>query len=139
MKAIKAIDNIKEKGERLYVLRRVIEDIEKRHQEELGTLKEQREVLQNDLLASFKRIGIDQIKVNDGSSVARAVRKGLEVTSEAHALQWCIDNRAVSINKVLVKQKLEGAKEAPAGFEFKEVEYISVRKPKADKEPEVKE
>ena len=132
--SLKAIDKIQEKAERLYTLCRLIEDMDERQQEEMGTLKQQREILQDELLTEFKRVGIDQIKVNGGNTVARATRKGVEVTSEAHALQWAIDNRAVSVNKNLVKQKLEDVlkegKPLPAGFEYKESEYISVRKPK---------
>jgi len=134
--AIEMIELITEKATKLNNLRRVIDDIEKRHQEEIGTLKQQKEILQEELLQEFDRVGITQVKVPSGETIAKATRKGIEVVNEIHAFGWAYENRAVSISKTLVKQKLEGimkeGKELPAGFEYKEIAYISVRNAKVE-------
>ena len=125
------VQMLQEKGEKLYNLRKVIGDIEDRHEAELGTLKQQRDMLQDELLEDFKRIGLFSIKLASGTTVVRAVRKGVEVTSEAMAFSWAYANRAVRIDTRLIAQKLEDAlktgAELPAGFQAKEIDYISVR------------
>lgn len=136
----KPIERIKILADQLATVRRVIDQKEKEHKEFVEELKIQRDKIQDNLLLGLKKIGLTSIKAENGETCAIAKRKGVEVTSEAHALSWAMANRAVSINKILVKQKLESViktgKKLPDGFAYKEVEYISVRKPKSEGEAE---
>lgn len=133
----KAIERIKAKAEELREVRDLIAEIEEAAKQKTDELKAKREQLQTELILGFNKEGLSSIKTDDGSTYAKSVRKGVEVTNENMAIDWAIDNRAVTINKVLVKQKLEPlinkGKPLPDGFVYKEVEYISVRKPKSDK------
>ena len=128
------IDKIKAKAEELASIRQQIDAIEEATKAAIEPLKEARECLQMELLEQFKKHELSSIKTNDGCSYARATRKGVEVISEVFALDWASKNHCVRIDSRLVAQKLKDATEMPAGFEAKEVEYISVRRPKVDKE-----
>lgn len=134
----KAIERIKGKAEELADVRKLIHEIEDAAKVKLDELKAKRDQLQTELILGFNKEGLSSIKTADGDTYSKAVRKGVEVTDERLALKWAIEHRYVSINKTLVKQGLEnelktGAK-LPDGFEQKEVEYISVRSPKAKKD-----
>ena len=127
------IDKIKAKAEELASVRKEIDAIEEAAKLSTEKLKARKEVLQMELLEQFKKHEIASIKSNDGSTYTRATRKGVEIVGETMALIWATVNHCVRIDTRLVAQTLKDAKEMPAGFEAKEVEYISVRKPKAEK------
>jgi hypothetical protein len=58
----------------------------------------------------------------------------VNITNEAVAINWAIDNRAISIDRRIVAAKLSKVEEMPEGFELVETEFISVRGAKASKE-----
>ena len=125
--ASKVITQIKDKAEELAYLRKEITTQKEEFSTRMKGFEERRDELQNELLQALKKQGLSNIKTDEGESYSIAKRKSIEITSELQAFKWAYDNRAVSINKILVKQKLKGATEIPSGFEFVENEYISVR------------
>lgn len=132
----KAIEKIKAYAEELRAVRDEIEAITEEADRKTEALKARKDVLQTELIAGFNKEGLTSIKTEDGATYAKAIRKGIEVTNERTALEWAIARRYVSINKLAVKQCLEPlikkGEQLPTGFEYKEVEYISVRLPKKD-------
>ena len=124
------IDGIKKDAEALYTLRALIKEKKDSHKIELDKLEVEKEACEAVLMAQMKKVGISSLKVPSGDTVAMATKPGLEVTSEAHAFQWAIDHKAVSINKILVAQLLKDATEIPDGFQRVTREYIRVTKPK---------
>lgn len=127
----KVIDRIKLAAERLEVARASIKKIEESVETQLESLKIERDKAQEELLALLAKEGLSAIKTDSGASYTRSKTRSLAIVNEVFALGWAIENRAVSINKVLVKQKLDGAKEAPQGFEFVEGECIRITNPKS--------
>lgn len=136
----KPIERIKENATKLMVIRRTIQELKEKQAQELEHWEKLKDEVQTSLLLQFEKEGITSIKSDDGSTCSKAIRKGIEVTSDIHAFKWAYENRAVSINKILVKQKLEPVVKAggklPDGFDYKEVAYISVRSPKKEGEVE---
>lgn len=129
----KAIERIKAKAEKLSQVRKAIDAIKEEQRVKLEALEAEKEVLSTELISEFGKEGLTSIKTDDGDSYTKATRKGVEITLEAQALKWSIDNLAVSIDRRLVAQKLKPLMDAgqtlPAGFKESTVEYISVRKP----------
>ncbi len=128
--ASKIIERIKTKAEALYQLRQAISEKEEANRKELDVMKLDRDTVQAELLAELKKNDLASIKVGSGDSFIRQSRKSLDVVSEAHALKWAMDNRAVSINKIIAMQKIKDLEEVPPGFDVVETEFISVRKAK---------
>ena len=126
------IKRITDKAERLAEVRTAINALEEEVKLKVDALKKERDELQEELIASLKKESLTTIKTSAGESYTLAKRKGISIVNEIFALKWAMENRAVSINKILVAQKLKDAKEMPSGFEAVESEYISVRKPKAN-------
>lgn len=127
------IKRITDKAERLAEVRAAINVLEEESKLKVEALKTERDALQEDLIASLKKESLTTIKTSAGESYTLAKRRGVSVVNESVALSWAIENRAISINRLMVAQKLRYEKEMPAGFELFESEYISVRKPKSDK------
>ena len=129
----KAIERIKAKAEKLSSIRKAIDAIKEEQRVKLEALEAEKETISNELISEFGKEGLTSIKTDDGDSYTKATRKGVEITLEAQALKWSIDNLAVSIDRRLVAQKLKPLMDAgeklPAGFKESVVEYISVRKP----------
>ncbi len=139
----KAIEKIKENANKLGIIRHTIARIKDEKEKELTHWETLRDELQASLLLQFDKEGLTSIKTDDGSGYSKQIRKGIEVTNDRAALEWALEERAVSINKILVKQKLEpvisAGKPLPPGFEYKEIAYISVREPKVAAKPAPKE
>lgn len=129
----KIIERIKEKAEQLASVRASINRVEEEHRLIVDALKTQRDTLQEDLLVALRKEDLASIKTSAGETYARVPKRSLNITNEIVALNWAIEHRAVSINKIFAMQELKNEKEMPAGFEIIESEYISVRKPKAEK------
>lgn len=128
------IQKITDKAERLHELRNAISVEEESLKEKLEPLKKERDELQDYLVEELKKNNLSGIKISSGENYTRAVRKGVEITNEVFALKWAKENNAFSINRVIAAQKLKDVEKMPVGFARVETEYISVRKPKADKE-----
>ncbi len=128
----KAIDRIKEKAEQLANLRREIKVIEEATDVALSEKKAQRDKLQDELLLAFEKEGLSSIKVAEGDTYARSTRKGVSIVDELRAFDWAYKNRAVTIDKRIVAQKLKDMKEVPNGFELVETAFISVRSAKKE-------
>ncbi len=130
----KAIEKIKENANKLGIIRHTIARIKEEKEKELAHWETLRDELQTSLLLQFDKEGLTSIKTDNGAGYSKATRKGIEVTNDRAAFEWAIEERAVSINKPLIKQKLEplvaAGKPLPEGFQYKEVFYISVREPK---------
>lgn len=119
-------------AEALYNMRRLIDGIEEKNKVALDALKVEKNAMQAELLADMTKNEILSLKVKSGDVFFKASKQGIEITEPVHALKWAIENHAVTINKVLVAQKLKETTVPPYGFEITETDYISVRK-KADK------
>lgn len=132
--ASSVIKRITETAERLYAIRKEISVLEEENKAKLDVMKTQRDLLQETLLVELNRNGLASIKVASGDNFSKGSRKSLEIKSEAHALKWAVEHDAVTINKILVTQKLKDAKDIPSFFEFVDTEFISVRKAKNDNE-----
>lgn len=124
------IQKITGKAEKLRMLRDYITDEEQKFKIRMEDVKKDRDSIQDELLIDMRKHKLSSIKVESGETFTKAVRKGVDITSESLALKWAIDHRAVSINKIVAGQLLKEAKEIPQGFQLVETEYISVRKPK---------
>ena len=136
----KQIDNLMELARDLYHIRKEIDQYEEAFKEMQDERKARKEALQEKLLASFHKVGITSIKVPEGDTVTLAKRKGIEIFSEAHALEWARNNRCVNIDRRLMAQKLKDATSEQmqlVGMRMIENEYISVRAPKPAKKGEV--
>lgn len=125
--ASSVIKRIQDNAEKLSELRKAISAREESNKVELEALKVNRDALQALLIADMNKNGLASIKVSSGDTFSKSVRKGIEVVDETRAFKWAIDNFAVSINKVLVAQKLKDASDMPDCFKTIETEFISVR------------
>lgn len=134
----KLIDKIKSKAEELYQTRKDIDKVEEAYKLTVDPLKARRDQLQQELIELYNEVGITSIKTEAGETYAKAMRKGLMIKDDRKALTWAIENNCANINKIYAAQVIFKQEEIPAGFEVVQSEYISVRKPKADKEPEEK-
>lgn len=132
--ASQVIKRITNTAERLYAIRKEIAAVEEESKSKLDVMKTQRDMLQETLLVELNRNGLASIKVSSGDNFSKGSRKSLEIRSEAHALAWAVEHHAVTVNKILVTQKLKDEREIPPCFEWIETEFISVRKAKQDNE-----
>lgn len=127
----KVIERIKDNAEQLAAIRSQINEIEAAAKVQTDALKAQREDLQLSLIADLKKEGLASIKTNAGESYILSKRKGVNITNDALALSWAIENRAISIDRRMVATRLAKVDEVPVGFELVETEFISVRGAKA--------
>lgn len=126
----KEIEKIKSKAEQLATVRKEINELKEGYQKVLEAKEYVRDTLQADLITQFEKEGLSSIKTRDGDTYSRSVRKGVEITNEIRAFDWALKNRAVSISKILVAQKLKEETEMPEGFKLVETPFISVRSAK---------
>ena len=124
----KVIERIKANAEALAQIRVSIDNYKEDTKKVIDALELEKASIQALLLTDLRNEGLTSIKSSTGESYSRMMTKSLEVTNELQAFKWAYENRAVSINKTLVKQKLKDATEVPVGFEMVESEYISCRK-----------
>jgi len=129
----KAIERIKSKAEELATLRAEINQAEETHRLMIEAMKERRDTVQNELLTVLRKEKLSSIKTDAGESYTRATRRGINIINPILAFAWAKDNGAVAIDRRMVATKLAKVDKVPAGFEVVENEYISVRKPKANK------
>lgn len=132
--ASSVIKRITETAEKLYTIRKEISVLEEANKVKIDVMKTQRDLLQETLLVELNRNGLASIKVSSGDNFSIGSRKSLEIKSEAHALKWAIEHEAVTVNKILITQKLKDVKEIPSFFEWVDTQFISVRKAKNDNE-----
>ena len=126
--ASKVIERITNTAEKLYQIRQEISHKEEESKSALEALKLERDAIQATLIADLNKNNLSSIKVSNGDSFYKGVRKGVEIVNEAMAFSWAYKNKAVSINKIAVAQILKDATEIPQGFDLIEKEFISVRK-----------
>lgn len=127
------IEKIKDKAEKLREIRDLIAFKEEQNRKELEDLKIRRDEMQSALLAEMNKNQLASIKTQDGQTFSRALRKMIEITSEVFALKWALQHKAIAVNKIMVNQILRDSEVLPQGFERNVIEYISVRKPKDEK------
>jgi hypothetical protein len=130
----KIIERIKENAEQLAAIRAEIGDIEDAAKAKTDVLKAKREDLQMALIADLKKEGLASIKTSAGDSYLLSKRKGVNIVNDALAMEWAIENRAITIDRRMVATRLAKADEIPDGFELVETEFISVRGGKVSKE-----
>jgi hypothetical protein len=130
----KIIDRIKGNAEQLAAIRSEISEIEDGAKAKTDVLKAKREDLQMALIADLKKEGLASIKTSAGDSYLLSKRKGVNIVNDALAMEWAIENRAITIDRRMVATRLAKADEIPDGFELIETEFISVRGAKASKE-----
>lgn len=119
---------------RLYEVRQAIDAKKEAQKKELESLEQERDLLQLQLIKDLKENNLASIKVSSGDTFTKAVRQGFEINDELRAIEWAIENRAVSVNRVIMAQKLKDVEEIPKWATKVETEYISVRKAKELKE-----
>lgn len=131
---------VQPKAERLAEVRALLDDREERFKKETNDLYEEEGVLKALLLGKLKEAGMTSVKVKNGNTVAIIPSKRVEILSEADALLWAAKNMLVSINKSLVKTKLNAMMEAneklPDFIRLEEGESVSIKKPKPKAETE---
>jgi hypothetical protein len=123
-------ENLQKKAERLYQVRRLLEEYDKKYEQETTLLRKERDEIQEQLIFDMKAANQKKVETLDGVPVSIKATTGIEIIDNMLAFKWAVDNRAVSINKLLVKQKLENATDVPPGFKLYKTEYISVGKKK---------
>ena len=128
--ANKAIQKMQDAAEALWQIRQLIDEKEEGVKKELMHLKNERDAIQATLLAEMNKNNLLSLKVKSGDSFYKGSRKSVEIINEAQALEWALEHRTVSINKILVAQELGKVETMPAGFQMTETEFISVRKAK---------
>jgi hypothetical protein len=125
---------VQPKAERLAEVRGLLDDREERFKKETDELYHEEALLKSLLIGKLKESGLTQVKVKNGNTVAIIPSKRIEVLDEAQALVWSAKNMLVSINKTLVKSKLNEMMKAneplPDFLRLEEGESISVKKPK---------
>ena len=129
-----------EKSKKLVELRNAISEEEKKLDEVLQPLKQEREALQTEILEELKTT--EQFSARfDFATITRAVRKTFVVRSENEAIEWLkekgLDSEYTAVRltpafEALAKESLKNNTPV-SGVEIKETEYISVRQP-SDKE-----
>jgi len=124
------MDAIQKKGDQLSEVRKMIEDIENEAKEKIGPLKAVKEEIQQELLMSLKGLGLKSIKSSSGDSISVSKKKGFNI-DEFKITNWAIENRCISVNKLMVAQRLKNAtpETLPSGVTMVESEFISIRKP----------
>ena len=127
------IKKIQELGEKLYQTRKAIRDVEERAKQTKEALKILKVEVENELLDLMTEAKIGSIKSSSGESYAKSVRNSIGIVSPPHALKWCTEHNAVSIDKRLLESKLKSVEELPECFERTETSFISVRKPSVKK------
>lgn len=128
--ALKSIEKIHKFADELREIRDRIEFLKDSTKTELDELAIRKEKVEGEILAGMVLVGVKSIKASNGDSITVTPVRGVDITNEAFALKWAIDNKAVSINKLLVKQILSEAKEIPSGFSLVERDSIRVTKAK---------
>jgi hypothetical protein len=126
--ASKVIERITENAEKLSEIRQEISKKEEENKKELDVMKAERDAIQAILLQDLNKNGLSSIKTRSGDSFIRQTKDSIEITNDFKALGWAMKNMAVSVNKILVAQKLKDLKEIPDGFQIVTSEFISVRK-----------
>lgn len=125
---------VQPKAERLAEVRALLDDREERFKKETDELYQEEANLKALLLGKLKEAGMTQVKVKNGNTVGIIPSKRIEVLNEAAALVWAAKNMLVSINKTLVKSKLNDMMKAneplPEFVRLEEGESISIKKPK---------
>lgn len=126
------LDKMRTKAEALGALRARITEMDEAHRAATDPLKRERDELNASLLEDLKKYDLKTVKSGSGESFTRAVRKSVGIMDPRLALTWATEHGAISIDKVRAGAMLKAAKELPAGFEFVEVEYMSIRAPKKE-------
>jgi hypothetical protein len=126
------IEKIIKKGDELSEAREKINKLEEEQRLIIEPLKAKRDKLQEELKLMLSENGLKSIKSTSGDNYTLAIRKGVTISDEDKAFKWCVEHKAISIDKVALKSMLSNVKELPEGFEHSEQEYISVRKAKEE-------
>lgn len=124
------LQELREKSERLYDLRREIEQIEDTHDTILEPLKQERDAIQGEVIAGMSELKLASFKVEAGDTFTKAVRKSVAIIDPYRALEWAKEKGAVTIDTKLVAQMYRDGKELPEAFQARETEYIAVRRAK---------
>ena len=131
----KEMEAIHKKGDQLSDVRKMIDEIENEAKEKVAPLKAIKEEIQQELLMSLKGLGLKSIKSSSGDSITVSKKKGYNI-DEFKITNWAIENRCITVNKLMVAQRLKNATpdQIPVGVEVVESEFISIRKPSAKAE-----
>jgi len=129
--AIKSLKALVESANRLKELRHQKEILYEAYRASAKPTEDEIDTLNAALLDGFRSLGVNNVSLDTGEKYTRMVKRGLEITNEALALGWAIENHTISIDSRLTAQKLKEAQEAPKGFKFIEREEVRVTKPKA--------
>jgi len=117
-------------SEKLYQVRRDIEEIEEHFRESINYQKTIRDGLQGKLLDAMNHHGLRSLKTISGDSFYIGSRKSINIINPIFALKWAKENHCFNVDKRLVAQKLKSMDKVPAGFELIEGQYIGIKKPK---------
>lgn len=99
------------------------------YEDTVKPLKVKEEAIRQDMLTALKEHRMDSFRPTDlPYTFVRAYRKSYEVTHPDTALAWAVGAQCIKIDTTKVSKILTGSGEAiPAGFEYKETEYLQVK------------
>ena len=130
---------LQEKSLKLVQLREAIGEFDKEYEEKVKPLKEQKDVLQSEIMDELKNSGQFSARFDFGT-ITRAVRKTLQVVDENKVVKWLKKKKlakeyvSVRPNELFFSSMLKEAVKQDLkidGTELKETEYISVSQPSA--------
>jgi hypothetical protein len=128
------IDKIRGTAEKLSVTRMEIKKIELEAEEALFHLKKSKDQLQEALLTLLKENDLKGIKTSTGENYSRSTRKGISVKDYTLAHAWAMKQGLLTIDMKGSDARIKELGRIPDGFEEKETEFISIRKPKVEEE-----
>lgn len=98
--------------------------------EEIKPLEEAEENLREQLLQQLSTQGWKHIKLDSGEIFTKAVRQTIKIVDEVKAIAWATKHNAIKVDTTKAKEILRHEMETPSWMEYKETEYLSVRKEK---------
>ena len=125
-----------EKSKKLVELRNSISEQEAKLEEILKPLKEEKDLIQAEVLSELKETGQFSARFDFGT-IVRAVRKTLKVNNESSVIEWLkgkgLENEYTAVRLTdsfdALAKELVKKNELPNGAEIRETEYISITQP----------
>lgn len=122
-------------AERLSAVRRLINNHEERFKQETDELYREEKQLREDILLGLKTMGLSSVRTESGESYFIAHTYDFEITDPLAYEVWARENRCVSIDKRLAKQRLLALSkedQVPAFANPVPRDTINVRSPKKE-------
>jgi len=123
------IKQLNEKIQGLVAIRNQVEEAEYIYK----GLKNTKDLLQEELMKALKENDMKSYKIaSTDENITIAKRKSVGITNQVLAMSFAKKNNCTKeeIDKTELKKIINNLEEVPNGFEVKETEYLSIRKPK---------